>query len=168
MEVRAATLEDAPALAAIVTEGIATYRAFAPPGWDPGPVADEVGRFAELLGADSRYRGWVAEHDGAPVGVGGWVPAGPHGPLPVDEPGLAHVRHLFVAERAWGTGAARVLHDVVLDDARRLGFTSSRLFCAEGQARARRFYEREGWTATGVELPHTPLGVPVLEYRRPL
>jgi hypothetical protein len=36
-----------------------------------------------------------------------------------------------------------------------------------GQARARRFYEREGWQAAG-ELFDNPLGLLLVEYRRGL
>lgn len=165
MALRRATPADAPQLATIVAEGLETYRTFAPRGWDPGKAADEAARLTELLAADSPYRGWVAEDDG-PQGFSGYLPAAEAGHTAIDDPALAHLRHLFVAPRAWGTGVARALHAAVLDDARAGGFTTMRLFCAAGQDRARRFYEREGWSPTGVRMDETPLGVPVVEYRR--
>ena len=51
--------------------------------------------------------------------------------------------------------------------AREEGFRAMRLFVATGQARARRFYEREGWRAVA-EMPESPLGLPLIEYRRDL
>lgn len=168
MALRRATPADATPLAAIVFEGLETYRTFAPAGWDPGEAADEAGRLIELLGTGSAYRGWLAEDDDGPQGLSGYLPAAEAGHTAVDDPALAHLRHLFVAPRAWGTGVARVLHTAVLDDARARGFTTMRLFCAAGQDRARRFYEREGWSLSGLRMDETPLGVPVVEYRRPI
>jgi hypothetical protein len=42
-----------------------------------------------------------------------------------------------------------------------------RLYTPEHQARARRVYEREGWTVRGDPIS-SPMGMPVVEYRRPL
>ena len=42
-----------------------------------------------------------------------------------------------------------------------------RLYTPAGQARARRFYEREGFAAAGGPQDRG-LGLPVIEYRRPL
>jgi hypothetical protein len=39
------------------------------------------------------------------------------------------------------------------------------LFTPEGQARARRFYEREGWRAAAV-IEDSNFGMPLVEYRR--
>jgi predicted GNAT family N-acyltransferase len=47
------------------------------------------------------------------------------------------------------------------------GFSEMRLFVVTGQARARRFYEREGFAAVGE--PFDPgMGLPTLIYRRAL
>ena len=51
--------------------------------------------------------------------------------------------------------------------AARSGFRTMRLFTPEGQARARRFYEREGWAQHG-EPFEAGLGIPLVEYRREL
>ena len=66
---------------------------------------------------------------------------------PVEDPALGHLRNLFVARAQWGSGLATALLRAAEQDARDRGFTELRLFVAEGQARARRFYEREGWRA---------------------
>jgi hypothetical protein len=43
-----------------------------------------------------------------------------------------------------------------------------RLFTPSGQARARRFYEREGWTLADGPYDDDHVGLPVVEYRRAL
>ena len=40
-----------------------------------------------------------------------------------------------------------------------------RLFTPAGQARARRFYEREGWVQAGAEFHEPALGLALVEYR---
>jgi GNAT superfamily N-acetyltransferase len=73
--------------------------------------------------------------------------------------------HVFVRERYWGTGVAGELLRLLLESARGEGFTGARLFTPAGQARARRFYEREGWTLSRDWQDET-LGLPVVEYRK--
>jgi len=41
-----------------------------------------------------------------------------------------------------------------------------RLWTPQGAGRARRFYEREGWTATGNVHEDSPFGLPTVEYAR--
>jgi hypothetical protein len=43
-----------------------------------------------------------------------------------------------------------------------------RLFTPAEQQRARRFYEREGWSAVTEAYLEEPLGLEIVEYRRPL
>jgi hypothetical protein len=56
---------------------------------------------------------------------------------------------------------------MALEEAARRGFPTIRLFTPVGQARARRFYEREGWEERG-EPFDAPLGLSLIEYRREL
>jgi hypothetical protein len=55
--------------------------------------------------------------------------------------------------------------DAGADEARARAFTAMRLFTPAGQARARRFYEREGWSAVGGAFLVPALGLEVVEYR---
>ena len=48
--------------------------------------------------------------------------------MPVDEPGLAHLRNLFVDREFWGTGLASELHGAAIVAARERGFAQMRLF----------------------------------------
>lgn len=166
MRVRPATPADAPRLVELRVEGFETYRSFAPDGWEPpaAAVGDPV-ELAEQL-TDPTYRAAVAEGGGCVVGFAACLPATASW-AQVDDDELAHLLNLFVTAASWGSPAAALLHAWALDDARNRGFTRMRLFCAEGQARARRFYGREGWEVRG-PVEGAPLGIPVVEYRRAL
>jgi GNAT superfamily N-acetyltransferase len=164
---RAATPDDAPEIVAITIEGFEGYRAFAPEGWEPPAAAEELGRLTELLGRDEVwYR--VAEHADELVGHVGFLPAASLHWAPAEDPGLAHFRQLFVRQGHWGSGLATTLHTAALDEARARGFSTMRLFTPAGQERARRFYEREGWTLEGAPAFEQRIGLEIAEYRRSL
>jgi GNAT superfamily N-acetyltransferase len=164
---RPASPPDADALAANVAEGFESYRSFAPEGWSPpDPLEVAIGIAVRLR--DPEVRAWVAETpDGAVAGQASYLPAA-RASRPVADPRLAHVGQLFVRPPYWGTGLAARLLDHAAADAAARGFTGMRLFTPTGQARARRFYEREGWAPHGEPVVEQPLGLELLEYRRPL
>jgi GNAT superfamily N-acetyltransferase len=164
VSLRPATPADAEPLARGMVEGMEVYRSFAPPGWSPPPLGEEVEHTRHLLG-DDRVWTLVAEAAGELVGQITILPAAIAG-RPVDDPQLAHLRNLFLRPDHWGTGLARTLHDAALDEARRRGFTRIRLIVAAGYGRARRFYEREGWAPDGDEVFDPVPGLVILEYRR--
>jgi GNAT superfamily N-acetyltransferase len=87
---------------------------------------------------------------------------------PVPEPRLAHLRNLFVDRGHWGTGLAATLLGAAVATARERGHAEMRLFTPARHARARRFYEREGWTPAGAEFHDRGPGLPMVEYRRAL
>jgi GNAT superfamily N-acetyltransferase len=164
---RRATLRDAPVLARIVNEGFETYRAFAPRGWAPPPPVIERARIAErLLLPDA----WclLAEDRGTPAGhvaiLAAREPAGDGAPIP----GLAHLWMLFVREPWWGTGLATRLLELAVTEAAARGYTAMRLYTPADHARARAFYEREGFTTDGEATPEPMLGLDLVEYRRRL
>jgi GNAT superfamily N-acetyltransferase len=163
MHLRAATIEDAERLARAVVEGLETYRSFAPPGWTGPSPSSEVEVLRGLIGAE---RVWclLAETGGELVGQITVLPAA-RAAHPVDDPALAHLRNLFVRQDFWGTGLARVLHGAAVEAARERGFAAMRLFTAAAHARARRFYEREGWVAAGAEFHDDGPGLAIVEYR---
>jgi GNAT superfamily N-acetyltransferase len=163
---RAATPDDAEPLARAVADGLEIYRSFAGDDWGPPPAEEEAGHVRALL-ADPDVWCRVAEAGGEIVGQVTVVPAAKAG-RPVDDPALAHLSNIFVRADLWGTGLSRTLHAAALDAARERGFTSMRLFCAAGQARARRFYEREGWETVGEPWHEAALGLDMVEYRRAL
>ena len=64
-------------------------------------------------------------------------------------PDLAHFWQLFVRRDLWGGGLAGELHDMALAEIHARGYARARLFTPAGQARARRFYAKRGWRASG-------------------
>lgn len=167
MRVRPASFADAAALAATVAEGFDGYRSFAPPGWEPPDMVLEATR---MRGALARPGTWceVVEHDhGEIVGHVAIMPARAHPLGAAADDSTAHLWQLFLRRAHWGDGAAvRLLADA-LAEARARGYRSIRLFTPEGQARARRFYEREGFALVGAPFDGG-LGIPLVEYRRAL
>jgi GNAT superfamily N-acetyltransferase len=163
---RPATDADAEALGRGVVEGIEDYREFAPPGWAPPPVSEAVEHARELLDdADAWCE--VAELDGRVIGQITILPAA-NTRVPARERGVGHLSYLMVDRAHWGSGVARALHAAAVEAARERGYAQLRLFAAAGQARARRFYEREGWAQRG-EAAYDPIpGLVMTEYRLPL
>ena len=160
MRIRPAESGDLPAVLAINAEGFETYREFTPPDWEP-PSFDGLADLA----IDERAAWLVAEEDGTTVGHVMFIPAAISS-VPIDDPELAHVIQVFVARSHWGTPVARELMSALVEEAIRRGYEHMRLFTPAGAGRARRFYEREGWSEVDY-VEETPLGFPVVEYRRP-
>lgn len=131
------------------------FRAFAPSGWSPPDELspDAVEKLRGLLGRADCYA-LMAVYQGSPVAHVVWEP--------VDD--RAHLRHLFVLEAWWGTGAAGALHERAVEAMGDRGRKRARLVTPAAQARARRFYERRGWTLGGIR-PDPRLGLDLAEYR---
>ena len=162
-----ATAADAERLAAAVVEGTEDYREFAGPDWPGFTLEDEVAHARADLADPDTWCLVAVDHKGGHVGQVVIIPAVKSG-RPADDPALAHLRNLFVRRDHWGTGVARRLHDSAVEEARRRGYTEIRLFAAAGQARARRFYEREGWVLAGEPAFDPRPGLVMAEYRRRL
>jgi GNAT superfamily N-acetyltransferase len=109
----------------------------------------------------------VAEVGGSVAGHVAFLPAS-RARRPEGDPGLAHLWQLFVRSSLWGTGVAGDLHAAAIAAAAKRGFGVMRLFTPAANARARRFYEREGWRPNGEPAFEGGLGLEVLEYRRAL
>jgi RimJ/RimL family protein N-acetyltransferase len=77
---------------------------------------------------------------------------------------------IYVLSEAWGSGAGTALMAAGIDALRESGYREVILWVLEDNPRARRFYEREGWTLDGLRKEDRFLGVPVTEvrYRRGL
>lgn len=88
-----------------------------------------------------------------------------HDPLPTGQPWL---NMLYVVPSAWGTGVATALHDDALAAVDRTRHRTVWLRVVEAQARARRFYERQGWHLDYEISPATNGLFPLLHYRHDL
>jgi GNAT superfamily N-acetyltransferase len=93
--------------------------------------------------------------------------AGGYASLDLTSPTIAELKRLFVRPGHWGIGLASALLEEAVGSAFAAGYRSMRLFTPTDNARARRFYEREGWHAAGTSV-HDELGIELTEYRRAL
>jgi GNAT superfamily N-acetyltransferase len=82
-----------------------------------------------------------------------------------DNPGEGELYAIYALPEAWGSGAGPALMDAALGTLRRSGFATAHLWVLEDNPRARRFYEREGWTHDGGWREEEFLGVRVNEVR---
>jgi GNAT superfamily N-acetyltransferase len=145
--------EHAESLVLAVAIAFQGYRAFAPEGWIPPDevTPENVERVrAELSGPANYAR--MAVYEGDPVGHVLWVAKDDH----------IHLRHLFVLEPWWGTDVAQTLHGAAVEA---MADRPARLYTPAPHARARRFYEREGWTLFDERFDEH-FGLALAEYRR--
>lgn len=163
--VRLATLADARDLAVTVQEGFETYRAWAPRGWDPPSLEVHVSGIRDRL-PEPGCVCLLAEVETETETGAEREPAGHVAYLPArDEVAVAHVWMLFVRRQQWGTGIATDLLARAVAAATEEGYTGMRLHTPAGHARARAFYEREGWTAASPPFYEPMLGLPLVTYR---
>jgi GNAT superfamily N-acetyltransferase len=168
LEIRIAGVEDAAALAETTRLGFESYLEWAPVGWRPPPRSLELRAIRERLRSVSTWCAMAVEAGGEPAGHVGITHAVERDRAHVLIPGRAHLWMLFVRPRWWGTGLAARLHSMALEEAWRQGYGTIRLYTPSGQARARAFYVREGWTEAGPSFEEPLLGLELVEYRREL
>ena len=168
IEVRDADIDDADAIATAHIDGWrAGYR---------GVVPDEYLDAEEFASSRrDRWRSWtwqqvpesrlfVVSLQGRVVGFGH---AGPeqvvaHGiESPESEPGdgdeaRGEIYGFYLHPTAWGSGGAGALMSRCEEFLRDEGFTSATLWVLRDNPRARAFYEKAGWQATGKESLFTP------------
>jgi GNAT superfamily N-acetyltransferase len=167
LETRIATPRDAPEISASVAEGFESYREWAPEGWAPLTPTPEM--LATLRSRLSDEDVWclLALEDGEAAGHVALARTSGEEPEPAP-PGMINLWQLFVRRRWQGSGIATTLMGAAVAEAARRGFTTMRLWTPQGAGRARRFYEREGWTATGAVHEQSPTGLVTVQYERPV
>ena len=161
---RAATPRDATIVAELIAAGFATYRDFAPDGWQPRTsIQEEPEVYDRLNRGDVHAR--VALADTRLAGFTGWMPASrgkPRRRIPV----RAHLWSLFIAPTWWGTGIAAGLLHWSVTGMRDSGYETAQLWTPKAHARARAFYEREGWTASNLVQFSPELALDLILYER--
>ncbi|MFF4031450.1 GNAT family N-acetyltransferase [Streptomyces sviceus] len=103
----------------------------------------------------------VAERDGE---ILGWACHGPYrdGDIPTED---AELYAIYVDPRRYGSGLGHVLLQESVRRCATAGHPRMLLWVLQGNTRARRFYERHGFRADGVEDPYEVDGVLVPEVR---
>ncbi len=146
--IRKGQVADVPSVARVQAAALqAAYRGIlsAPQLAALTPAHLEAPLMRFLAEADPTTMGlWVLERGGH---VLGFVVAGP---ASVSDPmGTGELYALHVHPSVWHRGHGRALLRFALDHLRALGHPQARLWVAERNARARRFYEALGWEADG-------------------
>jgi GNAT superfamily N-acetyltransferase len=145
--IREARVDEAATLAAVQRDAsLAALGHIFPPELYPYPMDDVSARWEEFLGDDG-VQVLVAEESGTAVGVAAcraeWLDG------------------LYVLPEWWRRGVGRALHDHVLERLRAAGSQRCHLWVLEHNDRARRFYERLGWSENGtsrvVAFPPSPI-----------
>ena len=81
------------------------------------------------------------------------------------DPAVGELRALNVHPDAWGVGAGRALLHAADDGLVALGYREAVLWVVTGNARARRFYEIDGWAPDGASKIDDRDAVPIPEVR---
>jgi GNAT superfamily N-acetyltransferase len=128
----------------------------------PPPTLDELtGMWEHWLGDDwdRGRRAFVARAGSTTIGV---VLTGPD----EQRPKLGHLARLYVEPARWGDGIGRRLYAAAHEQLRRDSFPAATLWVLEANEKARAWYERLGWRATGDrKTVYEPTGIIDLEYR---
>jgi len=149
LEIRDARADEGPVLAAVQERAsVAALGHIFPAELHPYPREAVHARWAAAV-VEPRTRALIAVSGGEPVGAAcvteGWLEG------------------FYVVPERWGSGLADDLHAAALDALRSLGSKTCRLWVLEDNIRARRFYERRGWSHNGdtrvVEFPPNPLDI---------
>jgi ribosomal protein S18 acetylase RimI-like enzyme len=146
--IRTADADDAPAVAMVHLRSAAAGLApIFPAGTAAPPLSDLIDDWRGRIGPQRPpgQLGLVADA-GAVVGV---IIAG----LDEDEPTIGQLSRLYVDPSHWRLGIGRRLFDAGLAYLRERGCAGARLWVLADNRRARAWYERMGWTATGERKP---------------
>ena len=135
----------------------AAYRDVLPPASLDAMPIDETRWVHRLVEPPSGWEIFVAEEDARVIGFAAIGPSR-------DQRGPGELYALYVEQHVWSTGAGRALierAEAALADR----YEEALLWVLEGNARARRFYERAGWEPDGVRKIETFLDTEVAEVR---
>ena len=165
MRVRRATLDDAAVIADVhVRTWQAAYEHVFGAGRLAGVTVEQRLPMWKQILQSHEQTAFVAEDGGGDVI--GWCTVGPSRDPDAD----GELWGIYVLSEAWGSGAGTALMAAGTEALLESGCREVILWVLEDNPRARRFYEREGWTLDGERKEDEFLGVAVTEvrYRRDL
>lgn len=172
MLIRRAQEADAAAIAGVhVATWQAAYRGLLPDTYLDALDAERwrAGWEGVLLTSDRPRAGTlVAGH--RPEVVVGFVDVQPTRDPDADPASVGEVTSLYVRPDTWDTGVGRQLLSAAEETLRSHAFEEASLWVLHGNLRARRFYERAGWSGDGSTKDDVIAGarVPEVRYRRRL
>ena len=105
----------------------------------------------------------VAEKDGRVVAFASLGPA--RDDAAREDATRGELYAIYALPEAWGSGAGRALLEAGVEALREGGYRQAILWVLDDNPRARRFYEREGWTPDGGTKTDAFFGVRVTEVR---
>jgi GNAT superfamily N-acetyltransferase len=169
LAVRPARPRDVEGIAALVAACDESYRAWAPPGWEPPPPGRELDRWRGRITDGSWWTRIAVEPSGRVVGLVCFTQAiaqrTPSGLDPI--PGRAHVSAVFTHPERWREGIAAGMLAIAEEAMRAAGYVDVQLWTPR-EAPARRFYEAQGWRHDGREQWLADLALPIVAYVKPL
>ncbi len=168
--IRRAIPKDAPEIAALhIRSWQWTYRGQIPDAYLDGlprTIDHRTAQWQEALGNGAREEcEWVADREGILIG---FASAGPgRDGLPAS---TGEVYAIYVDPDVAGTGVGWLLFTRTVEELRERGYDVATLWVLESNQRARRFYERAGWSADGATKVEQREGFVLREvrYRMPL
>jgi GNAT superfamily N-acetyltransferase len=167
MLIRAALPDDALAIARIhVRSWQAGYRSLLPDEFlDQLRAEDRAARYDFTHTDPQKPYTQVVERDGVILGFATTAPA-----RDADCAGMGELLALYVAPEQWGIGVGQRLAGAARQRLIAQGFTEAILWMLEGNARANRFYRKDGWDPDGEHKQGEVWGItlPEIRYRRSL
>ena len=121
----------------------------------------EQRHLARVTDPEPRAAYLLAERDGRIVGM---TNVGPARDDDLDRSATGEIRAMYADPTAWSSGVGAALMQAALAHLTASGFSRVTLWVLEGNARARRFYERWGFGLDGTRQV-VELGAPVAEVR---
>jgi ribosomal protein S18 acetylase RimI-like enzyme len=125
-------------------------------------VAERTDGWRPVL-ADAERPTSVLEHNGQVVGFCHLCPSRDDDMNPRT---TGEIAALYIHPTVCGRGLGRRLAEWAIDDLCARGFLRVVLWVLEGNAGARRFYERLGFAVDGARRLHEPSGLPMVRYAR--
>lgn len=164
--VRAATVRDAPQLAVIHARSLqAAYQGLLPQ--DLLDLLDRSGS-QERWERAARNAEWpkagimVAVPGPEMVGFTRFTPSRDKGE---DTALVAEIRQIYIEPEVWGKGLGKRLMSTALARMAASGYSQATLWVLDTNARARRFYERCGWTQDGAARYNDSYSFPLSDVR---
>ncbi len=147
VRVRDATPEDAAGIAEVhVASWRSAYAGLLPRAVLDGlSVAQRTRHWHHVLDRSSAEHVVVAERDGQLVGFAHVGPA--HDSDTAPSTGQLHT--IYLDPGCWGAGVGRAVHDAGLGRLRDAGYRDAVVWMLSTNARAARFYARQGWVRDG-------------------